>query len=144
MSSMGVGGNTESTGYVVGGMPADPTVVTTTEWTITGLNLAAGAGGGAGAVATARGAATFFKGASYTDKVIKQMSAADDLYHAFPTAVDRLAVEAGRVTTIVGRDGATYLRLQADGMVNGVKGVFEYIKNAAGQINHRLFVPTKP
>ena len=108
-------------------------------WKDGGVTLCAGFGSisNVGRVAATR----FFESAVYTPKVMQQMSVADDLYHAFPTTVDALATQAGRVTTIVGKDGATYLRLQADGMVNGVRGVFDYIKNTAGEINHRLFIP---
>jgi hypothetical protein len=92
-------------------------------------------------VAGGAAAARFFEGAAYTDKVRRQMNAANDLYHGFPVAVDALAAEAGQVTKIVGGDGAAYLKLQVDGVVNNVKGAFTYIKDTAGNINHRLFEP---
>ena len=102
-----------------------------------------GAGGAmkgvAGLVDSLKGVGGFFGGAAYTEKVLGQMSNARDLHHAFPLAVDAVAAQAGQITKIIGGDGATYFRLQAEGTVNGVKGVFEYIKNASGQINHRLF-----
>src|SRR5207245_10616491 len=84
-----------------------------------------------------------FEGAVYTDKVLMQMGVASALNHAFPAAIDTLAAEAGQLTRIVGGDGAAYVRLQAEGMLNNVRGVFEYIKDAAGNINHRLFVPAR-
>lgn len=86
-------------------------------------------------------AANFFRNSQYTQKVLQQMGGVDDLYHAFPTTVDNVAAEIGTVTRVVGGDGATYLRLQVDGAINGVKGAYTYIKDAAGNINHRLFEP---
>lgn len=81
----------------------------------------------------------FFEGALYTEKVLGQMANPLDVYHAFPSLVDTLAAESGQVTKIIGGDGATYIKLQVDGAYNGVKGVFEYIKDLAGNINHRYF-----
>jgi filamentous hemagglutinin len=103
-----------------------------TSGTVGGVELR---GAGAGA------AADFFAGSTYTSKVLGQMG--NDLYHGFPMALDSLAAEAGQVTRIVGGDGVAYLSLRVDGAVNGAKGVFEYIKDSAGNINHRLFVPNR-
>lgn len=83
-------------------------------------------------------ASNFFDGASYTAKV-KQQAASGD-YHAFPQSVDGFA-QHGTVTRIVGGDGITRYKLEIKGSYRGKAGVFEYIKNPDGSINHRLFVP---
>jgi RHS repeat-associated protein len=85
-------------------------------------------------------AGKFFEGATYTDKVLMQMKSTSDLYHGFPLSVDGVAAQTGQITKLIGNDGATYFKLEAQGALNGAKGVFEYIKNSTGQINHRLFV----
>jgi hypothetical protein len=69
-----------------------------------------------------------------------QMKSTSDLYHGFPLSVDGVAAQTGQITKLIGNDGATYFKLEAQGALNGAKGVFEYIKNSTGQINHRLFV----
>lgn len=86
-------------------------------------------------------AASYFEGASYTPKVIAQTGDATDLFHAFPTLVDTSG-DVGTVRTVVGGDGSTYQVLEIPGSINGQNGVYQYIKNSDGTINHRLFVPT--
>jgi len=81
----------------------------------------------------------FTKGARYSDKVIQQMSNADDIYHAFPQSVDGFATIFGNWSSRIGADGKTYYWLELRGSYAGKTGIFEYIKDAAGVINHRFF-----
>jgi filamentous haemagglutinin family N-terminal domain len=83
-------------------------------------------------------AGDFFKGTTYTDKVKQQASSGD--YHSFPESVDSYAGE-GKISVITGGDGVERLRLQISGSYRGHEGVFEYIREPNGSINHRLFVP---
>lgn len=85
-------------------------------------------------------AENFFDGTKYTPKVLQQAASGD--YHAFPQSVDALAKD-GTVTSLVGGDGVTRLKLTIAGEYNGQAGVFEYIRDPDGSINHRLFVPKK-
>ncbi|MDQ3919123.1 MAG: RHS repeat-associated core domain-containing protein, partial [Acidobacteriota bacterium] len=94
--------------------------------------------GGEAAAATASEAATFFEGTQYTNKVLGQMKLGD--YHAFPKSVEAFA-DAGKVRTITGGDGQLYKVLEIPGGYKKADGVFQFIKNAQGIINHRLFVP---
>ena len=87
----------------------------------------------------AEDAPNFFEGATYTSKVASQMSNSTDIAHSFPASVDGVAAEAGQVTTKIGGDGNAYQWLKAEGSYGGKTGTFEYIKDAAGQINHRFF-----
>lgn len=81
----------------------------------------------------------FFKNAKYTEKVRKQASSGD--YHAFPQSVDGFAQKYGKTSIITGGDGIPRIKLELKGEYKGKKGVFEYIRNPNGTINHRLFVP---
>ena len=83
-------------------------------------------------------AENFFDGSQYTSKVLNQASSGD--YHGFPQSVDGFSGD-GTVTQIVGGDGVTRWKLDIPGSYNGKAGVFEYIRNPDGTINHRLFVP---
>jgi hypothetical protein len=85
-------------------------------------------------------AQNFFDGSQYTSKVLNQAASGD--YHGFPQSVDAFSGE-GTVTQIVGSDGVTRSMLTISGSYNGKTGVFEYIRNPDGTINHRLFVPNK-
>ena len=87
----------------------------------------------------AKGGKTFFEGAKYSDKVLRQMNKADDIYHAFPKSVDGYATKFGQWSTRVGADGKVYLWLEMPGGYGGKIGTFEYIKDAGGIINHRFF-----
>jgi hypothetical protein len=107
-----------------------------------------GVGGGAtlaagpivlGSLPAAGGSASFFEGAYYSEKVLVQATRAD--FHGFPAAVDGFAAQFGSLSTRVGADGASYTWLTVRGSYMNRPGVFEYIKDAAGKINHRLFVP---
>ena len=88
----------------------------------------------------------FFENAKYTDKVIVQMSKTNDLRHGFPKSVDTFAAQYGQVSFRVGGDGRKYQWLEMPGTLpNGKKGVYEFTKDANGNINHRFFneVPKK-
>jgi len=85
-------------------------------------------------------AQNFFDGSQYTSKVLNQAASGD--YHGFPQSVDAFSGN-GTVTQIVGGDGVTRWRLTIPGSYNGQTGVFEYIRNQDGTINHRLFVPNR-
>ena len=61
------------------------------------------------------GCKTFFEGAQYSSKVLRQMSKVDDIYRAFPTSVDGFATKFGTWTTKVGSDGKTYQWLEMRG-----------------------------
>jgi hypothetical protein len=87
------------------------------------------------------GAKSFFKGSKFSSKVIRQMSKASDLQHAFPRSVDGYAANYGKVSTIVGGDNKTYKVLTIQGSYEGKSGAFTYIKDAAGEINKRQFIP---
>lgn len=77
---------------------------------------------------------------------VQQRSALDQAasgdYHGFPQSADAFSGD-GTVTPIVGGDGVTRWQLTILGSYNGRTGVFEYIRNPDGAINHRLFVPSK-
>ena len=85
-------------------------------------------------------AKNFFKGTRYTEKVKKQASSGD--YHSFPEAVDSFS-RYGKVSKIKGGDGITRQKLEIPGGYKGKEGIFEYIKEPNGNINHRLFKPNK-
>jgi len=83
-------------------------------------------------------AGDFFKGTAYTDKVKQQASSGD--FHSFPESVDGHA-DQGTISVITGGDGVERLKLEIYGSYHGKDGVFEYIREPNGSINHRLFVP---
>jgi filamentous hemagglutinin len=80
----------------------------------------------------------FFQGSAYTEKVLGQMKQGD--YHSFPESV-RALQDAGVRLSFRGADGRCREMLAIPGEFRGVKGVFEFIKEADGMINHRLFRP---
>lgn len=92
---------------------------------------------------TAKGAVmtgeSFFDGAKYSTKVLSQMDKADDIFHAFPKSVDGYAAKFGQYSIKVGADGKVYQWLKLPGSYGSRSGVFEYIKDANGLINHRFF-----
>lgn len=61
-------------------------------------------------------------------------------FHGFPESVKAFEAD-GIVTTIKGGDGVTRQMLKIPGEYGGKKGSFEFIKEADGSINHRLFRP---
>ena len=76
----------------------------------------------------------FFNGTRYTEKVKKQASSGD--YHSCPKVVDSFS-RYGKVSKIKGDDGITRQKLEIPGRYKGKEGVFEYIKESNGNINHR-------
>ena len=85
-------------------------------------------------------AGDFFKGTTYTAKVKQQASSGD--FHSFPESVDGHSGQ-GTISVITGGDGVERLRLEISGSYRGKEGVFEYIREPDGTINHRLFVPNR-
>jgi RHS repeat-associated protein len=84
-------------------------------------------------------AAKFFEGTTLADRVVGQMKLGDN--HAFPAAVDTFAARYGSVSTVLDSRGNPVNMLTVNGVYNGAKGTFEYIKNQSGQIYHRFFKP---
>mgnify|MGYP001102095558 CR=1 FL=1 len=80
--------------------------------------------------------ASFFDGTKYTNKVRSQMGRGD--LHSFPESVRAFEAD-GTVTRIVGGDGVTRTKLSIPGRYKGKDGVFEFIKEPNGDINHRFF-----
>jgi RHS repeat-associated protein len=92
----------------------------------------------------AEGTPSFFEGTSYTPKVLKQMQGGVGEFHSFPESVTAFE-SSGTVRTITGGDGVVRQVLEIPGSYgSGGNGVFQFIKNADGTINHRLFVPNSP
>jgi filamentous hemagglutinin len=85
-------------------------------------------------------AGDFFKGTTYTDKVKQQASSGD--FHSFPESVDGHS-DQGTISVIIGGDGVERLKLEISGSYRGKEGMFEYIREPDGTINHRLFVPNR-
>ncbi len=81
----------------------------------------------------------FFAGTKYTDKVLGQIKIGD--LHGFPESVTTFQ-GAGQITKITGGDGVVRDMLKIPGEYRGKHGVFEFIKESDGSINHRLFKPT--
>lgn len=67
------------------------------------------------------------------------MDKTSDLYHAFPKSVDGFANKFGKISTKIDGDGKIYQILEIPGSYRGKMGIFEYIKDANGLINHRFF-----
>jgi len=109
-----------------------------------GVGLVVGKGGTStvGSVGAKGGSAVaddFFAGTKYTDKVLGQIKTGD--LHGFPESVTTFQ-GAGQVTKITGGDGVVRDMLKIPGEYRGKQGVFEFIKESDGSINHRLFKPT--
>lgn len=150
-------------GAIIGGLSDAVTTIAinklTGRKTFEGVGQAAVIGGGAGAVtcgvsraisayraaqalrAAKKGvnvADDFFAGTRYTNKVLGQIKQGD--FHAFPRSVEGFQ-SAGKVTKITGNDGITRDILKIPGSYRNREGVFEFIKESDGAINHRLFRP---
>jgi len=91
-----------------------------------------------GSLAKATKIGDFFAGTKYTDKVLGQMKQGD--FHAFPESVKGFQ-DAGQLSKITGGDGVVRDMLKIPGEYKGKVGFFEFIKEADGSINHRLFRP---
>jgi hypothetical protein len=74
---------------------------------------------------------------NYSDKVIKQMDG--DIYHGFPNMIDDMAQRYGMVGKITGKDGIERTVIELPGFLNGTNGVYQYIIEPNGMVNHRLF-----
>jgi hypothetical protein len=98
-----------------------------------------GATGGSGAVKRPNP----LSGTFYSEKVVRQMQPSPRTgkpdYHGFPKAVDDFAGDGSR-STIRGVDGIERTKIELPGSVNGRDGVFEWIIEPDGKVNHRLFV----
>jgi hypothetical protein len=97
---------------------------------------------------------SFFEGTRYSEKVLEQMRRGAGEFHSFPESVTALE-SVGTVKRITGADGVVREMLEIPGSyatpgngTNGggrwLQGVFQFIKEADGTINHRLFVPKSP
>ncbi len=64
-------------------------------------------------------------------------------FHSFHDSVTAFE-NAGAVKTTTGGDGVVAQMLEIPGSYSGRDGVFQFIKEADGAINHRLFVPGGP
>ena len=84
-----------------------------------------------------KSAKSFFEGVKYSQKVLRQMQKRD--FHNFPNSVEGFATKFGRASTRVGADGKSYEWLTMPGSYRGKTGVFEFIKNEAGVLEHRYF-----
>jgi len=92
----------------------------------------------------AKTAPSFFEGASYTPKVLKQMQGKVGEFHSFPESVTAFE-SAGTVRSLTGGDKVVRQVLEIPGSYGSAgNGVFRFIKNADGTINERLFVPNSP
>ncbi|WP_314576035.1 hypothetical protein [Enterococcus gilvus] len=63
-------------------------------------------------------------------------------YHGFPESVDAFGSE-GKISKRTGGDGIVRTKVEISGAYKGKNGIFEYIIEPNGNINHRLFKPKK-
>lgn len=84
------------------------------------------------------------KNTRYTKKVLAQMErnlkTGQTDFHGFPRTVDNYA-GLGKKELIQGRDGLTRMKVTVKGAYKGKSGIFEWIVEADGSINHRIFIP---
>jgi filamentous hemagglutinin len=92
------------------------------------------------ALPASAGETSFFAGTRYTSKVFKQMNS--DMFHGFPEGVTAFE-KYGIRSVIKGGDGIERQMLKIPGQYGERNGVFEFIKEADGSINHRVFIPIK-
>lgn len=88
---------------------------------------------------------SFFAGTRYSPKVLQQMRRGPGEFHSFPESVTAFEND-GAIRTITGGDGIARQMLEIPGAYRAKSGtifdgVFQFIKEADGTINHRLFVP---
>ncbi len=105
-------------------------------YTISGVYGIARMGLAASLPASARPMESFFAGTKYTSKVWTQIYKGD--YHSFPEGVKAFE-SAGIRTFEQGGDKVWRWHLRIPGSYDGKNGVFHFIKEADGSINHRLF-----
>jgi hypothetical protein len=63
-----------------------------------------------------------------------------DSFHSFPESVKAFQND-GYITIIKGGDGINRTQLNIPGSYKGYDGVFQFMKETNGLINHRLFKP---
>jgi hypothetical protein len=81
-----------------------------------------------------------FEGTSYTSKVQAQMSKGPGEWHSFPESVKSF-VTPDDVSTEMGNDGELYTHVRVPGGYGDDEGVFHWIIDDEGVINHRQFEP---
>jgi len=69
------------------------------------------------------------------------MNNTSDPRHSFPPSVDGFATEFGKWSTKTGADKKVYQWLEMPGSYGGESGIFEFIKDQNGLINHRYLNP---
>jgi RHS repeat-associated protein len=79
-----------------------------------------------------------FENTQYTQKVQQQMKLGD--YHSFPELVKN-EVTPGGVSVETGDDGQPYTHVRIPGTFGSNEGVFHWIIDDEGMINHRMFEP---
>jgi RHS repeat-associated protein len=89
-------------------------------------------------LATTTEGTSFFAGTKYSSKVWKQMQLGD--FHSFPEGIKAFE-KYGIRSFIKGGDEIEREMLKIPGSYKGKSGYFEFIKEADGSINHRLFNP---
>ena len=95
---------------------------------------------GTGSVLVHNSCGNPLEGTQYTEKVLGQMANSKDILHAFPPEVDLFA-SAEHVTQELGADGQMYTHVRVPGGYGPANGVFHYIIDDAGWINHRMLEP---
>ena len=63
------------------------------------------------------------------------------MYHRAASFVPEEQLAKGRTFTFTNGDGRKMTMLQTEGELNGTTGIFEYILNQKGQVEHQLFKP---
>ena len=104
-----------------------------------------GAASFASSRAASKGGSSFFEGTQYSNKVLQQMKGGPGEFHSFPDAVKAFE-GSGTVRTVTGGDGIVRQMLEIPGSYQSAggtwyEGVFQFMKEPNGIINHRLFVP---
>ena len=84
------------------------------------------------------------KNTRYTKKVLAQMERSlktgQTDFHGFPRIVDNYA-GLGKKELIQGGDGLIRMRVAVEGAYKGQTGIFEWIIESNGSVNHRIFIP---
>jgi hypothetical protein len=74
--------------------------------------------------------------ANYTPDIQQKMS--QDIFHGFPTTIDRLA-NSSHVAEELGGDGAMYTHVRIPGAINGYQANYHYVIDSLGDLTHRFF-----
>lgn len=64
----------------------------------------------------------------------------DDPSHRAASYLSEEQLANGRTYSFTGGDNKSYTLLQAEGQLDGVNGIFEYITNDVGQATHQRFI----